>query len=300
MGRTRPNRCRWRRGGFTLPEMILGVAITSLVGLAVATVSAALSNAYDAGSAQQQSLQAARTAMLRTEKAVRQSALVLAAWDNNVLLWEGDRTGDGFVNISEVTLLIHYSDGTLYEVTATPTGGFFGSDWAVHLDTAVTWPDLVVSLIEWSSGREIRQTGGELSSFRCRFDTPPPESRLVQITLTAGATDPFPLRSAVGLRACQADGIGYNPATREWEFGYEDPQAQSEQQDDDSDDDGGNGNGNGRGNGNGNGRGNGNGNGGGNNRGGNGGGNGNGNGNGRGNGGGNGNRGGNGNGRGNR
>ena len=94
--------------GFTLVELLLGLVITSMIGLTVAGASMVLSNAHFQSQQYYDCLQTARIAMRWIESDIRRSSLVTDV-ENGLMLWEGDTNGDGQINFSELTLITHDS-----------------------------------------------------------------------------------------------------------------------------------------------------------------------------------------------
>jgi len=100
-----PTMRRRGKSGLTLAELTLGMAVTVVIGGAVATLASALSSAHAATEAFHESLQTGRMSLRRVQAMVRRSKLILAVSSNAAVLWDGDANEDGKINPSEVVLL---------------------------------------------------------------------------------------------------------------------------------------------------------------------------------------------------
>jgi prepilin-type N-terminal cleavage/methylation domain-containing protein len=98
---------RSNRRGFTLLELTMAIAITSVIALSVAGVSMGLSRAYANSEGYYQTSQNARSAMMGVQSLLRKAKLVLSVSDDGVVFWAQDVNGDGRINRSEVTTLIY-------------------------------------------------------------------------------------------------------------------------------------------------------------------------------------------------
>jgi prepilin-type N-terminal cleavage/methylation domain-containing protein len=94
-----------RQHGFTLVELIIGASLMALVGLAVAMATAAFSNAYEASQDYNECLQSCRVNMIRLERMMRRSLLVIYADDHAMWIWREDTNGDGEMGLSETSLI---------------------------------------------------------------------------------------------------------------------------------------------------------------------------------------------------
>ena len=99
-------RSRTKSKGFTLLEMTMAVTITAIIGLAVAGATIALSRAYQDTEEFYQSLQTARSAMLRIQRTVQGSKLITACPGTILVLWVDDTNGNGNINADEVLVLV--------------------------------------------------------------------------------------------------------------------------------------------------------------------------------------------------
>ena len=109
---------RKRTQGFTLVEMMMGMFITSITGMAVAGVSMVLSTAYSHSENHYDAMESARSAMRRVQFSLQSAALVTAVSADGTKLayWRGDENSDGQVNLLELRLLDYDSiSGQLVE-----------------------------------------------------------------------------------------------------------------------------------------------------------------------------------------
>lgn len=94
----------------TLVELLMALSITTLIGVAVAGMTMAASDAQRATDAQNDSLQAARSSLGRLEQLIRQARLISGGGSDHLALWVGDTNGDGQINADE-TLYLTYLAG---------------------------------------------------------------------------------------------------------------------------------------------------------------------------------------------
>lgn len=87
---------------FTLVELLLSMSIMSVIGLAVAVLSAAISDGYIASDGYYDALQCGRNTMSRTEANARKAKLIVASSSTAVVFWIGDTNGDGLINLDEI------------------------------------------------------------------------------------------------------------------------------------------------------------------------------------------------------
>jgi len=204
VGRTTP------RKALTLPELVMAVSITALVGLAVATVASALSYAHGRSDAMRESIQSARMAMMRTGAELRKARLVGCAADGRIVLWAGDADEDGDINVSEV-VLVRYDDEEAtveqWQVVFPPS---MPPETREALDVALTVEQLAdgaaveayISQATYAGYLAQWVLAAEVADFETGWDAAPPETRLVTLRLAVGPADQrMTLSTAVRLRA---------------------------------------------------------------------------------------------------
>ena len=199
--------------GFTLAEIIIGIAITSLVGLAVAGLSAALSNAYDVNEEYYQALQTGRSAMLKMQSALRRTRLVVGKTESGLLLWASDENNSGTINASEL-LLFRWDQASgeirehridLDSLSPELRAAF---DEAVTLNTSVTGPGSVSAWIRGHWYHQSRVLAEGVENFQATDQPALPMSKLLKIGLTAGSPgNEVTLRGVVKIRADMTDQV---------------------------------------------------------------------------------------------
>ncbi|MBI1369481.1 MAG: hypothetical protein GC162_12610 [Planctomycetes bacterium] len=123
-----------RGAGLTLPELLLALVLTSLVGLGVGTMMVA--TAYGTSSRTQMRSAAVRVAALsnRLDASLRSCKRVLEAGSNYVILWTADSRADDKPNLSELRLIERNpATGDLTSYTAN-----FGSMTDAQIEAADT------------------------------------------------------------------------------------------------------------------------------------------------------------------
>lgn len=89
----------------TVAELVISIAVVSVIAAAVAGLSFALSSAHAHSQGHYLHMQSARNGVLRLQKMVRESLLITSADDNAIVLWTGDHNNDGYINRSEIILV---------------------------------------------------------------------------------------------------------------------------------------------------------------------------------------------------
>jgi len=196
------------RRAFTVAEVLLGLAVMSLVGLSVAGLSFALSNAYCDGEELQRSLQTARSTMLRLQSTIRKARLITGQNGNDLLLWANDEDRDGGITLSEVTMLrwdpnsggIRQFEIVIPESASPELREAF--DFPVALDTLVTTPEQIATSLSSHIWTHQRLLADGIAGLTLTGEPSIPTSRLLKIKITAGgAAREVTLRSVVKLRA---------------------------------------------------------------------------------------------------
>lgn len=134
-----------RQLAFTLVELVIAMAITSVIGLSVVVAGSALSAAQSSTDCLSENVQAGRVSMRTIESDIRTAKLVLSSSSTTALmLWKGDGNGDKAINLDEIVLLEYLADQKLVrEVTVTgQTGGL----------------NTVYTLVQAGNFAQIRQT----------------------------------------------------------------------------------------------------------------------------------------------
>jgi len=95
---------------FTIVEMVLAMAIASVVGLSVTAVAMTLSSAYLDGEQRHATVQTGRIALSRIESYINRAKLVTFADDGTILYWAGDADGDGKISLTELAEIKYTPD----------------------------------------------------------------------------------------------------------------------------------------------------------------------------------------------
>ena len=208
--------------GFTLVELVMAISITSLIGLAVAGASTALSSAHAHSQSQYDSTQTARVAMRQIQYSLQRARLVTAVGSNGNALayWVGDENNDGTISLLELRVLRYNPDSrniTEYSVQ-------YPASWAEWLVDSWNWDvtlaeAMSMALMEWwvagwsyCSGRTLAD---DVQAFKASLDQRTPLGTLARVEFTVGDGDQATtLRSAAALRAdmthyVMTDGTGY-------------------------------------------------------------------------------------------
>lgn len=195
---------RSRTKGMTLAELTVGMVMLSVIALAVAGLTASLSDAYAGGERFYTSLQMARVSMLRIETEARKAHMFLSDDANSeaaIALWTEDANNDGKVNLSEITLY-WYQAGTgrlvRQRLVFPPVNQAL--DYALEKDSLGD-VNLVVLLMWWFSPYlQEADLCKNVSSCRFATDQAPPDTKLLSIRMTVGQTGKeVQLQTAVSL-----------------------------------------------------------------------------------------------------
>ena len=194
---------RNRQPGFTLLELVLAMAITSMIGLSVVVAGSALSAAQSSTDCLSENIQAGRISMRTIESDIRTARLVLSGSSTALMLWKGDGNGDKLINLDEIVLLEYVPAQHLVQevsVTGMPTG----------LNTAYT-------LVQAGNSAQIRQTmvsatyasycntrtlATNVGSLSLVISPAPPTSKTVLARMQIGPADQrITLTNTINLRA---------------------------------------------------------------------------------------------------
>lgn len=203
------------RRGFTLAELVISVAITAVIGSAVAGLAMVLSAASEHGHDRYLSLQTARITMLRVQDMFRKAKLVTACNGTTMVLWAEDANGNGKINLTEVTLLGRNSSLEQVRTHRIVFPDHWSEETKASLDIeleleALTEVNAVLSLLEASPYDQITVLAGDVRALGISTKPAPPVTDLVGLTMTIGPSEQqaVTLRSAVHLRADVTDRVG--------------------------------------------------------------------------------------------
>jgi type II secretory pathway pseudopilin PulG len=177
-----------RGRGFTLAELVLALAITTVIGLAVTGVAAAVSNFNERAEAYYDCLQNGRVAATRLEAMMRPALLITAASGDNMVIWTGDTTDPGNINVSEVTkIFLDASTSQLMQRT-TVFPGSLTANAKTALDTSLPLSTLTSASVAESEPTYAQYDATSVlarnvQSFVVYPDTPAPLTRLLKFKL---------------------------------------------------------------------------------------------------------------------
>ena len=208
-----------RRQAFTLIEVVMAVAIMSIIGLSIAGASMALSNAYDNGQEYYECIQTARVTMLRLEEMVRTSLLVTDAnMYGSFWLWREDTNGDGRINVSELSWIMWNAQKRELYHNRVEFPDYWSSYMADMHDTVVdvnqATSENIVMFVYGSYGTYLSKTvlADDVTNFNVAASPEAPLAKTVTITMTImrGGRE-ITLRSAASLRADRTDHVAWVP-----------------------------------------------------------------------------------------
>ena len=101
----RPIRLKQNFKGFTLVELLVALAVTSIVLTAVATLAYAMGTANDASDDTSQKQAQVRYATLRISELIRYCKLIYDTPDNDIVVWKADNNGDDVVDSNELVYI---------------------------------------------------------------------------------------------------------------------------------------------------------------------------------------------------
>ena len=96
---------KYNSKGFTLAELLMGLMITSIISLAVATLAFALGNISNTTADVNEKQAQLRTATLRISELIAQSKLICSSFSSGIAIWRSDDNGDNKINPGELVYL---------------------------------------------------------------------------------------------------------------------------------------------------------------------------------------------------
>jgi len=157
--------------GLTLVELLLALAVTSIVLSAVATLAFAMGRANETTSDMAVKQSQVRFATLKFSDLIRHGKLVCGMAGSDLALWSGDTNDDGQININEL-VLIERGAGADYVGLCE----FAASEVSVISIAGISALDA-----DDYSNRRVRLVP-DCENVEFLFDVSPPDTRLVSIT----------------------------------------------------------------------------------------------------------------------
>jgi len=201
------------RNGMTLTEVVLALAITSIVGASIAGVSIAISTACEHGRDFYESNSTGRAALFRLTKTIRNARLVTDAGSGYLIVWDADHNGDGKINQDELSLI----DYNFEEKTITREQVVLPED--ATAETRATWAGRVnlddadsrlgvLTPIEFNAYYAPVVIAENVHEFVVSTSPAPPMTNCVDLKVTVGSGDgAVTLRTAATLRADSRDTV---------------------------------------------------------------------------------------------
>jgi len=180
------------RRGFTLAELVLALAITTVIGLAVTGVAAAVSNFNARAEAYYDCLQNGRVAATRLEEMMRPALLLTAASGDKMVVWTSDTTDPGKINVSEVaTVYLDAPTKQLMQRTTVYPSSLTASQ-IQSLDTSIVLSNLTSAGVATSPVKYVQYDvtsvlARNVQSFVVYPDSPAPLTRLLKFKLVVSA-----------------------------------------------------------------------------------------------------------------
>jgi len=191
-------------------EMVMAVTVTSITGLAVATVSYSLSKANENSQEFYESIQTGRTVVSRVQTMLRKGRLVTCTTQDSAMIWAEDSDENEIINLTELRIVKYDSNTQIikeYRVVLPNNSGIRANNIELPLSVAsqsycieklIVYPYVTSSVI----AENVRE-------FSIDTDVPAPLARLLTIKMVVGEDDQdITLRSAVAMRDDMTDQIG--------------------------------------------------------------------------------------------
>ena len=191
-------------------EVTLAVVVIAIIGVTVAGVAAALSNAYTSSDEYYRCVQTGRIIMLRMGDLLRGARLVTDTSDTALMIWHEDTNGNRYINITEATIISYDAESRCllrYQIE-------FPDDWPewrrtlfngllpITIATMSAWP------VQWYHALwgETTLLAENVSNFTVRVDKAAPETQQVFLEMTVECGDrSLTVRDSILLRADWTD-----------------------------------------------------------------------------------------------
>lgn len=194
--------------GFTVVEMVMAMAITAIVGLAVAGVSMTLSTGYAQSEDHYQAIQSSRASLMKIQSIVREAKLILASTNTAAAFWAADLNGDGKLNRKELVLVTYDSSTRELRQVTLKSGTLSGSDDVLALSDVATVAS-VASRLAQDPWYESQLLATDVRSFIVSVSPDAPKATSLNISFTVGSdAQSITLRSTVVLRADKTANVG--------------------------------------------------------------------------------------------
>tara|TARA_R110002073_G_scaffold336260_1_gene531291 strand:+ start:17581 stop:18186 length:606 start_codon:yes stop_codon:yes gene_type:complete len=122
------------RSAFTIVEIMLAIALSSLVALTALLMLQAIGTATESRYDTRIDIVERELLMARLGGVIRTSSRALASSDNSTVLWKGDINANGFPDLSEIQLIVWTDDDTLITSYETPNPPISDPSYALDAD----------------------------------------------------------------------------------------------------------------------------------------------------------------------
>ncbi len=196
-----------KRRGLTVVELILALMVTSLIALAAAGVTGALSTAHAQSQTTYENLRTLRSGISQIQHNLSRAKLVVSIDAKSVVCWMQDFNGDGKINLSELAQLRYDSQNRQVQWRRVVFPDNMDAGIRAALDSPVTLnsasdSSTVDDLIGNDIRHEVKILAEDIQEFRVRARPLPPMTKLVAITLVAGdGSQSFTIQSSASIRA---------------------------------------------------------------------------------------------------
>ena len=164
-----------RRTAFTLAELMVALAICSIITAAVVSMAFALSSADEASDDTSQKQAQLRYATLTISDLLRHCMLICSRSGNNMAVWRADDDDDGLIDPTELVFLEAGNSGTSLELLWFASGA--GS---VSMDSIIN--GTARSALESSNSPQHSVLIPQCSNISAQLDASPPWTRNVSIS----------------------------------------------------------------------------------------------------------------------
>lgn len=174
----RPGRVSAARAaaGLSLVELVLAMAITAVVALAIAAMLSATSYGTDTSRDMRELAVRGKTLCSRINEAVRQADRVLAAGDDYLVLW-ADHDGDGLVGVHEL-MRIEWDEDERAVLAWSAADNAPAQSWPTDANF-----DAITTSLKASAAFPARQWASDVAQWQLALDDDPADARLVSYRL---------------------------------------------------------------------------------------------------------------------
>jgi prepilin-type N-terminal cleavage/methylation domain-containing protein len=193
---------------FTLPELMMALAIMAVTGLAVAGVSMALSDAYAHSQDFNDSIQTARYTLSQVQASVHKAKLITAVSTQSFVLWGNDANADGTINLDELQVYTYDPAAKTVTLRQVIFPATMAAATKAALNASITLAaanDMtgITRQVSQSPYVDTRVLANNVGSFKATASPAAPSSTMLSVCFAVGtaADRQLTLRSSAGMRA---------------------------------------------------------------------------------------------------